>query len=116
MLKIDAGTLDSRVTLLEPTRTLDSTGHHTVTYTEKATLWANIKQITLREAINSNVELQTETYTVMMRYLSGITNEWRMVLPNGCRYRLMSINADKRADCMIIGIELDNQIVQRVES
>ena len=112
---IDAGRLDQRITLLEPTKTLN-TGSHTLSYKDNATVWANVKQLTLRETISSNVELQTETYTILLRYRSGITQDWCVRLPNQKRYRIISINTDKTAGAMILGIELDNSIVQKVTS
>ena len=85
-------------------------------YTDDVTVWANLKQVSLREIMRSNVEMQTETYTVLMRYRPGITQEWCLRLPNQKRYKIISINTDPASGAMIIGAELDNSIVQKVES
>lgn len=112
---IPAGKLTARVTLLRPVSTI-TTGSHVKTYTDDVTVWANLKQVSLREIMRSQVEMQTETYTVLMRYRPGITQEWCLRLPNQKRYRIISINTDPESGAMIIGAELDNSIVQKVES
>lgn len=113
---VSAGRLSYQVTLMKPVKTLNSQGAHSITYTSAGTVWANLKQISLREAMSSNVELQTETYTVLMRYRSGIGQDWCVELPNKLRYKIVSINTDKLSGMMILGVELDNTIIQRVES
>ena len=113
---VNAGKLNYQVTLMKPVKTLNSQGAHSITYTSAGTVWANLKQISLREAMSSNVELQTETYTVLMRYRSGIGQDWCVELPNKLRYKIVSINTDKLSGMMILGVELDNTIIQRVES
>ena len=112
---IAAGKLTARVTLLRPASTI-TTGSHVKTYTDDVTVWANIKQVSLREIMRSNVEMQTETYTVLMRYRPGITQEWCLRLPNQKRYRIISINTDPESGAMILGAELDNSIAQTVTS
>lgn len=113
---VNAGKLNYQVTLLKPVKTLNGQGAHSITYTSAGTVWANLKQISLREAMTSSVELQTETYTVLMRYRSGIGQDWCVELPNKLRYKIVSINTDKLSGMMILGVELDNTIIQRVES
>ena len=49
-----------------------------------------------------------------MRYKSGISNAWRVELPNGNYYRILSINTDKTTGTMILGVELDNSVKQEV--
>lgn len=111
---IYAGKLDKRIKLLKPTKTIVS-GKNTVTYEDFKTIWANVKQITLRESIQSNVELSTETYTVLCRYVEGIGADW-CIEYKSLRYRIVSINTLISEGSMIIGIELDNSIVQEVKS
>lgn len=112
---LGAGRLDKQIKLYEPTRSV-SAGMHTVTYELKYAVWANIKQLTLREIMRTNVELQSETYTVYMRYKQGITNKWRVEFPNGNKYRIITINTDPATGTMILGVELDNSITQEVTS
>lgn len=113
---VAAGRLDSQIELLKPTKTVSSIGSHVTTYESVGKVWANVKQITLREAMTSSVELQTETYTVLLRYRLGVTQEWCVILPNQARYKIVSVNTNKSSGLMILGIELDNTVVQRVES
>lgn len=111
---IAAGIMDTRITLLRPVRGVAS-GGHTVAYTEFKTVWANVRQLTFRESIRSQVELQTETYTLLMRYISGITPDWAVMM-DGIRYRVISVNAERREDRLILGVELDNSLTQEPSS
>lgn len=111
---VSAGRLDTRITLLQPTRTV-SGGVNTVAYTSYREVWCNAKQITFRESLNSQIELQNETYTLLMRYISGITPDWAVTL-KGLRYKVLTVNADKTAGTLILGVELDNTITQEPTS
>jgi SPP1 family predicted phage head-tail adaptor len=115
MIILGAGKLDKKIKLFEPSKTTDM-GTHVTNYKLKYTVWANIRQITLRELIRNNVEMQAETYTIYLRYKSGITNNWRVQLPNGNYYRILSINTDTGTGTMILGVELDNSVTQEVAS
>lgn len=112
---LGAGRLDKQIKLYEPTRTVTA-GVHKISYELKYTVWANVKQLTLREIMKTNVELQSETYTIYMRYKQGITNKWRVEFQNGNKYRIITINTDKTTGTMILGVELDNSITQEVGS
>ena len=105
-----AGKLDTRITLLQPAKTVTG-GAHSVTYTDYKTVWANARQITFRESMAAQVQLQNETYTLLMRYIAGITPDWAVRM-RGLRYRILTINADKAAGMITLGIELDNSITQ----
>ena len=54
---IGAGRLDKQIKLYEPTTEVTG-GVHTTEYKLKYTVWANLKQVTLREIINIKQELQ----------------------------------------------------------
>lgn len=112
---LSAGKLDKKIKFYEPTEH-KTIGTHTPTYEFKFSVWANIRQLTLRELMKTDVELQSETYTCVMRYKSGITNAWRVQLPNGNYYRILTINTDVSSGSMTIGVELDNSIVQETSS
>lgn len=111
---IAAGKLDTRITLLQPSRAVVS-GQNRTTYTDYKTVWANARQITFREGLTSQVQLQNETYTLMMRYIAGITPDWAVRM-KGIRYRVLTVNADKTSGSLILGIELDNSITQEPTS
>lgn len=111
---IAAGKLDTRITLLQPARTIIA-GANKITYTDYKTVWANTRQITFRESMAAQVQLQTETYTIVMRYIAGITPDWAVRM-RGLRYRILTINADKAAGILTLGIELDNSITQEPTS
>lgn len=110
-----AGRLDTRIALLRPVTTINEFGAHITEFETVAETWANVRQITFRESMKSQVELQTETYTVMIRYRTGITPAWCINL-RGKRYRILSINADRSAGQIILGIELDNSIIQETKT
>ena len=111
MIKIRAGDLNTRVTLLRPTSAITEAGAHSTTYADAGKRWANVRQITLREQMRSQVEFQQDTYTVLMRYLAGIKPGWCLSW-GGLRYRVISIEHDRATGYMILGAELDNSIIQ----
>ena len=94
---VSAGKLRDQIKLLKPSKTLNTSGSHIVTYTNVGTVWCNLN-------------------TILMRYRPGITQDGCVELPNKCRYRVVSINTDTSAGMMILGVELDNTIIQTVES
>ena len=109
-----AGKLDTRIMLLQPARAIIA-GANKITYTDYKTVWANTRQITFRESMAAQVQLQNETYTLAMRYIPGITPDWAVMM-RGIRYRVMTVNSDKSAGSLILGIELDNTITQEPTS
>lgn len=111
---IAAGKLDTRITLLQPARTIIA-GANKITYTDYKTVWANTRQITFRESMAAQVQLQNETYTIIIRYTPGITPDWAVRM-KGLRYRVLTVNADKAAGILTLGIELDNSITQEPSS
>ena len=106
-----AGALDKRVQLLRPVKTLNATGAHVTTFEDAGGAWANVRQITLREQMRSQIELQQDTYTVLMRYQQGLKPGWCLSW-GGLRYRVISIEHDSATGYMILGAELDNSIIQ----
>lgn len=99
------------MTLLRPTSAITGAGAHNTTYADAGKRWANVRQITLREQLRSQVELQQDTYTVLMRYLAGLKPGWCLSW-GGLRYRVISIEHDRATGYMILGAELDNSIIQ----
>lgn len=110
-INIRAGQLDKRVELLSPTSEITGAGSHSTTYKSEGYRWANVRQITLREQLRMQVELEQDTYTVLMRYLAGVKPGWCLSW-GGNRYRVISAEADKTTGYMILGAELDNSIIQ----
>lgn len=106
--------MDTRITLLQPSRSVIS-GRNRTTYTDYKAVWANARQITFRESMASQVQLQNDTYTLVMRYIAGITPDWAVRM-RGIRYRILTINADKSGGMITLGIELDNSITQEPAS
>ena len=115
-IRIYAGQLNRKIELLRPSAEIDGAGSHIKTFTSAGYRWANIRQITLREQLRMQVELEQDTYTVLMRYLAGVKPGW--CKPGWClswggnRYRVISAEADKATGYMILGAELDNSIIQ----
>ena len=87
---MDIGRLNQRVALQEPTYTADALNQPVVSYTTKATVWAQVEPMTGKEyetakAIHSEVELR-----VIIRYYSGLSTHWRLV--HGTRtYEILAV-------------------------
>ena len=72
-----AGELNHRVKLQEKSVTRDAVGGETVTYIDRATVWAAVEPLAGRELFAAQ-QLQAETTVrIRMRYWSEVKPEWR---------------------------------------
>lgn len=73
-----AGKLRDRITLEEPVEEIDALSAPTQTWTDYATVWANVEPSAGREVfIADKVEAEI-THRVSMRYFSGVTPKMRI--------------------------------------
>lgn len=68
---MDAGKLNQRISIYAP---LANSGLRSIDdFSLLDTVWADVRAVTAREQIRSGVEVQSGVFTVMIRYLRGIT-------------------------------------------
>lgn len=95
-----AGRLRHRIVLQSPTRTRDSTGGFTTTWTNEATVWAAIEPLSGREFFEIK-QIQAETSVrVIIRHRDGITTDWR-ISHGGKFYDITGVINESERDRMI---------------
>lgn len=113
---IKAGDLNQRITLLSPVYSVKNS-LNTKSYTIYKKVWANLKQITLREQLASVIEVNNETYTVLIRYIENVEPGWGVLLPKNPKpYNVITVNKVQNDGYMILGVELDNSQSEEVQS
>lgn len=74
-----AGTLNSRITIQQLAAGQDSLGQPVQTWSDVATVWANIKQSSGSETIRSDRELSVVRASIRIRYKTGLNAGMRVV-------------------------------------
>ena len=75
------GYLNNRVTIMQPSATQDTVGQPILTFTELATVWADIRHKSGLESIKADAE--TSVVKASMRAVHGdVTYEIKAVLPD----------------------------------
>ena len=77
-----AGRLDRRITLQSPAGSRDAVGERTTTWTDVATVWAQVSPLSVRELLAAG-QLQSETsHRIRIRHssaVSAIDASWRVL-------------------------------------
>lgn len=79
---IKAGEKDKRITIQEPTKTVNGLGEEIATWpgTLKAKRWAKVETLTGRELSIAQQQVANVTHKLTFSYVSGLTTEMRIVL------------------------------------
>lgn len=83
MYQLDAGRLNKRVSIYEYTTTTDAIAQSITALTLKCSVWAEIHPLRAYERVEANQNAAAETYRVIIRYRSDITEH--NVLVRGSR-------------------------------
>jgi SPP1 family predicted phage head-tail adaptor len=75
---MNAGKLRHRVTIQRKTVTRDTQGGNVVTWTDVATVWADVQPVGGSERYGAGQALSDSTYTIVMRYREDVIPAWRM--------------------------------------
>ena len=100
---MDIGRFDKRITIQTRSATLDDYGQQIDSWSDLATLWANIKPISGREKLKAGQVDSILTHTVAVRYNVSLTpprvvDAWRIVY-NGRYFNItssMDLNEDRK--------------------
>jgi SPP1 family predicted phage head-tail adaptor len=76
------GDLNKRITLQYSTKIADGMGGFTVTWVDKATVWAKISTLRSDEAIIAMQNSGTAIHNVVIRYRSDVKSSWRLKYGN----------------------------------
>lgn len=99
---MDAGTLNERVSIYTP-----GANTYNLTTLEEyelmCTVWANVRAITTREQLRSGVQIQSGQMTVLIRYVSGLSDDclikWR-----DRYYSIDNISPDRHRGEILLGV------------
>jgi len=95
---MQAGKLNHRITIQQPTKVYES-GEQLETWTTMTTVWANLKPMVSDEFEKTEVKFQASThYEVTIRHLSTVTPEDRFIC-DGETYHIFGVihtNEDKK--------------------
>ena len=94
---IEAGRLNKQITIYESDGT-----------TVVATVWANVRPVTSREQMRSNMEIVSDMFTVLIRYRPGL-NTSQKVLYRGYCYNINSMTVDPQEQSIILTLTLDTE-------
>lgn len=76
---MDAGRLRERVTVQQAAETRNALGETVLSWATYAERWASVEGVSAREALAAGQQDVTITHRVRMRYLSGMTQNMRIV-------------------------------------
>jgi SPP1 family predicted phage head-tail adaptor len=74
-----AGKLRQRVTIQQPTTGQDSYGGETVTWSDLATVWAEVVPLRSGEVAGQDMQQGQATHRVRIRYRAGITQHMQLL-------------------------------------
>lgn len=92
-----AGALKYRLSILEPTRTIDRMGAETVTYTKTRTVWAERVRATGSRSEEASEHFPDYRVEFNIRDAHPVQENWRVQQPGGYLYTVTNIvpNLDK---------------------
>lgn len=73
------GALDSRVLLQSRSVVVDEVGQETITWTDEATVWAEVQQLRGRELFAAAGTVYENTTRVRIRHRTDVQATWRLV-------------------------------------
>lgn len=89
------GKMRYRITIENPMNEIDGDGFNQETYTEFASVWADITPVSSKEYFGSNQTLEEATSKIYIRYMAGINTHMRI---RCCRrlFDIISVLSDDR--------------------
>jgi SPP1 family predicted phage head-tail adaptor len=75
-----AGQLNNRVTLRQPVTAQDAVGQSYLTWTDLATVWANVKHLSGVSSIQGDADISTVKASIRIRYRAGLNAGMRAVV------------------------------------
>jgi SPP1 family predicted phage head-tail adaptor len=74
---IDPGKLRERVTVQVASGTTNALGETVMTWSDSSAVWASVEGVSAREALIAGQQETSVTHKVRMRYLPGLTSQYR---------------------------------------
>lgn len=97
---METGKLNERIRIYEPKADGNQTSLED--YELAGSVWADVRQVTTRDQMRSGIEVQSGQLTVLIRYLSGLSDDC-LIEWNGRFYGIDNLTADRRKGEILLG-------------
>lgn len=99
---IRPGEMRERVTVQAPTRTTNSVGESTLSWSDVKTVWASVNGVTAKEALADGQQGVTLTHRLRFRYIAGLTQQHRFLWRNRILHIVSLLEYENRSEHVAI--------------
>ena len=97
---METGTLNERIQIYEPKAERNLTSLDD--YELSGTVWANVRSVTTRDQMRSGIDVQSGQITVLIRYLSGLSDDCLIRWKNQL-FSIDNLSADRHKGEILLG-------------
>lgn len=97
---METGKLNERISIYEPKADGNQTSLED--YELAGSVWADVRQVTTRDQMRSGIEVQSGQLTVLIRYLSGLSDDC-LIEWNGRFYGIDNLSSDRHKGEILLG-------------
>jgi len=97
---METGKLNERIRIYEPKADGNQTSLED--YELAGSVWADVRQVTTRDQMRSGIEVQSGQLTVLIRYLSGLSDDC-LIEWNGRFYGIDNLSSDRHKGEILLG-------------
>lgn len=97
---METGKLNERIRIYEPKAGGNQTSLED--YELAGSVWADVRQVTTRDQMRSGIEVQSGQLTVLIRYLSGLSDDC-LIEWNGRFYGIDNLSSDRHKGEILLG-------------
>lgn len=97
---METGKLNERIRIYEPKADGNQTSLED--YELAGSVWADVRQVTTRDQMRSGIEVQSGQLTVLIRYLSGLSDDC-LIEWNGRFYGIDNLSSDRHKGETLLG-------------
>lgn len=87
-----------RVTVQTPARTTNAVGETKLGWSDSTTVWASVNGVSAKEALQDGQQQVTLTHRVRFRYISGLTQQDRLLWRNRVLHIVSLLEYDNRSE------------------
>lgn len=97
---METGKLNEQIRIYEPKADGNQTSLED--YELAGSVWADVRQVTTRDQMRSGIEVQSGQLTVLIRYLSGLSDDC-LIEWNGRFYGIDNLSSDRHKGEILLG-------------
>ena len=97
---METGKLNDRIRIYAPKAGMNLTSLDD--YELAGSVWANVRAVTTRDQMRSGIEVQSGQLTVLIRYLSGLSDDC-LIEWNGRFYGIDNLSSDRHKGEILLG-------------